>query len=219
MSRTAIVLIPILVVICIRLPYVQTILRPLYTLVHEFSHALTALVLGNKIKEIEIKPDCSDSCSSLSKNKLRSFIVSLVGYTVPPILSCLILAHLTSSFLKPIFIVFTVFALIALVLYIRKTFATVWTIGLCMFQIAVLCVPWLESRMVYILYLYASVLLVESLFASVTLLYINLINARKAGDAYNLQKISHLPAIFYSVLFVGVSLWCIYRAFQLTATL
>lgn len=66
----------------------------------------------------------------------------------------------------------------------------------------------------YILYFYSCVLLVENMLATLSLLKINLVSAKDSGDSYNLQKITHIPALVYSLLFVGYAFMMICFSFN-----
>ena len=201
--------------ICIRMKHIEMVLRPLNTLIHELSHAVVALLLGEKIKEIKINPDYSGSCTTKSKSKFKSFIVSFVGYIVPSLLGYVIIYELRNSMLNIAFYVLIVVCLIAIILYVRNTFGTIWVMSFCMINILFLYIPLFQSLQSYILYLYACILLIENLLSTLALLKINLVSAKNSGDSFNLQKLTHIPAIIYTLFFVCYSLSMAYFSFKL----
>ena len=60
-SKWFIILVPVIVVSIIRLKPIDIVFRSLNTLIHELSHAIIALVLGEKVKQIKINEDFSGS--------------------------------------------------------------------------------------------------------------------------------------------------------------
>ncbi len=219
MQKIFVILIPTIVMICIRMKYIQAVLRPFNTLVHELSHALVALLLGEKIKEIKINPDYSGSCTTKSESRLKSFFVSIVGYIVPSLLAYLIICELQNSMLDLVFYVLMFVSVFALLLYVKNSFGIVWIVVFCMINAFFLYIPWFKDAQVYILYFYACILLTENTLSALSLVSINLGSARDAGDSYNLQKITHIPAIFYSLLFFGFSVFMVYASFKVVLTM
>lgn len=214
MQDTIIIIIPILVMIFIRMKYVELILRPLNTLIHELSHAVVALLLGEKIKDIKINPDYSGSCTTKSKSKFKAFCVSIVGYVIPSLLGYLIICELQNTMLNLLFYILIGVNIFALVFYIRNTFGIIWVLSFSMINILFLYIPMFKPLQPYILYFYSCVLLVENMLATLSLLKINLVSAKDSGDSYNLQKLTHIPALVYSLLFVGYAFMMICFSFN-----
>lgn len=211
MHKILIVAIPIITILLIRSKYFKFILQPLNTLVHEFSHALVALLLGQKVKSININTDGSGSCTTKSKSKIKSFFISFVGYVFPSLLGYFIIYQINYSHINLVLYILIILSLIALVLYIRNSFGVTWIIGFCLINIVLLFIPNTYGLQKIILYFYACILLIENFLSTLSLLYINLSSSKKAGDSYNLHKITHIPALFFTLFYVMFSLLMILK--------
>ncbi|MDO5759571.1 MAG: M50 family metallopeptidase [Bacteroidota bacterium] len=215
MSNLLVIIVPIVVVILIRAKGFKSILQPLNTLIHELSHALIALLLGQKVKSIDINTDGSGLCKIKNNSKVKSFFISFVGYIIPSLLGYFIIFNLNNSHINLILYILIIISLISLVLYIRNSFGIYWGSVFCLLNITLLFVPLFSNLPQIFLYFCACVLLTENFLSTLTLLHINLLSSKKAGDCYNLQKITHIPAIFFTLFYVFFSLFMIYKSFIL----
>ncbi len=215
MQKILIISIPIITILLIRSKYFKFILQPLNTLVHEFSHALTALLLGQKVKSININTDGSGSCTTKSKSKIKSFFISFVGYVFPSLLGYFIIYQIDNLHINLVLYVLIILSLIAMVLYIRNSFGISWIVGFCLINIVLLFIPNTLSLQKLILYFYACILLIENFRSTLSLLHINLLSSKKAGDSYNLQKITHIPALFFTLFYNIFTLFMILKSLSI----
>ncbi|MBQ9254907.1 MAG: M50 family metallopeptidase [Bacteroidales bacterium] len=213
MERNFLIIIPVIVIILLRLYPFSLCFRPLNTLIHEFSHAFIALILGDKVKEIKINNDFSGSCTTVSKNKFKQLLVSLSGYIIPAFLGYIIIRYLYSPINYYLLYILIVINLLALILYIRSSFGIVWTLCFTTFNILVVYLPLFSEYQTYILYIYACILLLENLSATLELLKTNISSSKKAGDSYNIQKNTHIPAIISTLFFLSFSVFMVYLSF------
>ncbi len=213
MSSFWVISVPIMVVCFIRVGYFKTILRPLNTLVHELSHAIIALVLGQKVKSISINNDGSGTCIIKSNSRIKSFLISFAGYIIPSLFGYFIICEIYDSNVTMVLYLLTILGLIALIFYIRNTFAVLWIVGFCTFNITLLFVPYFYNIREIFLYLYACILLIENFLSTIELFHLNLISSKKSGDSYNLQKTTHIPSIFFTLLFMVFSLFMVCKSF------
>ena len=58
---------------------------------------------------------------------------------------------------------------------------------------------------------YAVMILTESVVSSFVLVVLSFKDASKAGDATNLENITHVPAPIWALLFLSYTLWVVYR--------
>ncbi|MBQ2303107.1 MAG: M50 family metallopeptidase [Bacteroidales bacterium] len=122
-------IIPFVVVILLRIKPIGTWLATINTFFHEDFHALTALLLGNKVKEIEFDQKLGGSCSSLSTGKFKTFLTALSGYTGCNLMSLILIYAINHSRIEITFLLLAIFSLLIIVLYMRKPYALVWTLA------------------------------------------------------------------------------------------
>ncbi|MBR1769357.1 MAG: M50 family metallopeptidase [Bacteroidales bacterium] len=212
MDKIFLIATPVFVILFIRMKYFKTVLRPLNTIIHEFSHAFVALLLGEKIKELKINSDASGSCTTSIKSKKKSFFIALAGYTLPSVLAYFIIYRLQNDYTVLAYYVLIAICLLAVVLYIRNSFGVFWILAFTFLNILLIYVPFLSAFQKEVLYIYACILLTENTFSVFELLYINLGSAKKSGDSYNLQKITHIPALVFTLLFLAFALFMVYKS-------
>ena len=212
-SKWFIILVPVIVVSIIRLKPIDIVFRSLNTLIHELSHAIIALVLGEKVKQIKINEDFSGSCLTKSKSKFKAFLVSLSGYCLCALLSFLMIKYMNSSFNKYIFYSLIILCMIALIMYIRNSFGIIWTVGFLCLNLIIVLVPMAKNIYPHIIYIYANIIMIENFFSTLTLLHINILSSKKSGDSYNLQKSTHIPAMFWTIFFIVFSAFMIYKSY------
>ena len=56
----------------------------------------------------------------------------------------------------------------------------------------------------------SSLIIIESVWSSLVLLYLSIFHADQSGDAANLRNATHVPAFVWALLFVSFSLWMAY---------
>lgn len=215
MNKTLLLIIPLLEVILVRFKFIEICIKPLNTLIHELSHALVALILGNKVKEIKINTDYSGSCTTAGKSKVKQFFISIAGYTLPAILGFLIIKFLGGEHQIYFFYTLIFINIIALILYIRNSFGIIWTIVFILLNFCFIYFPFFTEYHEYILYTYSCILLLENIISTLILVKINFSNSKKAGDSTILEKTTHIPAIIYSLAFFAFSIWLTYKAYTI----
>ena len=213
-SKTFLIVIPLLVAILARITPSKYCIKPFNTLTHELAHAIVALVLGSKVKEININPDFSGSCVNIRTNFFKQFLISIAGYTTPSLLGYLLIKFMNDTADVNLFYCIIIINLIALIFYIRNTFGVIWTLLFTLLNFCFAYFSMFQAYYAYISYTYACILLMETFLDTIVLLKLNLESAKKAGDAYNLQKSTHIPALVYSLLFFAFSCFMIYKVCQ-----
>ena len=202
MSKFFIIIIPVLTIVLIRLNPFDILLRTFNTLIHELSHALLAVLTGNKAMKIELNKDFSGVCVTKSSGKMSKFLISVAGYTLPSVAGYIMIVLIKHGSVAFLFPTLTIICIIAMIFLIRNTFGIIWTLCFCGINFMFIYIPLLHQYYYHIIYIYANILLSENLLSAFTLLYISLTNSKKAGDATNLAKITRIPAVVWSLLFV-----------------
>ena len=208
----------IIIVVCIILSYNKTLgnaISNLNTFFHESFHALTSLILGNKVKEIEFDTSAEGSCKSISKSKFRTVLCSLSGYIGCALLSLLFIFCIKEQVTHITFIILTCLSFFILMLYIRKTYALVWTICFACINLALFLLPTPILIEKYILFTYSTIILIENTKACCSIFYLSIFKAKNSGDCHILAKMTKIPAFIWSTIFNAINCWVLYRFIQL----
>lgn len=217
MTKTLIIIIPLLEVALVRFDFVAFCIKPLNTLVHELSHAIVALVLGNKVKDIKLNADFSGSCTTMGHSRFKQFLVSIAGYTLPAVLGYLMVRFMGTTTQSYFFYALIILGIFALALYIRNAFGVVWTLLFVGLNFSLIYFPIFAPYLECVLYAYACSLLLENVIATITLIRLSLSDSKKAGDATMLQTATYIPAFLYALGFLAFSLWMTYLSYSVIA--
>ncbi|NTW31516.1 MAG: M50 family metallopeptidase [Bacteroidetes bacterium] len=207
-------IIPIVVLIINRTPYIGKYVRVVNTLIHESGHAIAALISRGEVYSVELFSDTSGTAITKTKGKLSQFIVSIAGYPFGSIVAYFMFYLVSIENYKLIFYIITCFAVLNLMFYVRNTFGIFWLIS---FTILVFAVYFYGGEfMQYAVSAGLSgVILFEAFYSSIELVIIAYKKPKSAGDATNLQYITGIPAILWALLFVAQSAYFIYLSIML----
>ncbi len=207
------VIIAFIVLILMYTKYIGTHLRTVNTFFHETSHALIALLFGNKVKEINFNTDQSGSCLSISKSKFATFMTSISGYIGCSLIPLALVYAIEHRGVEITFLIIAILALITILLYIRKTYSLVWTMGFVAVNIICYMIPMTLLIKTYILYSIMILLLLSNTRSCFHLLYIAFVNPKQSGDCALLKKITHIPSLLWALLFNAINIFVIYKIF------
>ncbi|MCR5115763.1 MAG: M50 family metallopeptidase [Bacteroidales bacterium] len=186
-----------------RIPVVGKFFNIINTLIHELGHALMALLLGGEILQIQIFSDTSGVTVTKSKSKFKAFLVSLAGYTFASAAAYLCFYLLSVGREEWIILGTSAIFIIMLIFWIRNRYGLIWVIIYTLLN-AVL-IFWVKNTTVtmVVAWFYSLMILLESVWSSLVLLWLSLKDGNHAGDATNLKKFTHIPAFFWSLLFTA----------------
>ncbi|MEI8202886.1 MAG: M50 family metallopeptidase [Bacteroidota bacterium] len=198
-------------IIIIRVPVIGKYFRVFNTLIHENAHAVMALLLNGSIKRMELFSDLSGSATTTTKSKFATIIVSFVGYPAASFSSLLMLFLIQKHFYTELLIGILFLSVISLIFFVRNKYGIIW---LMIFIVLNSLMYYSDSDILIFLFLLflSFIVLAESTVSSVELFFIALKNSSKAGDATNLKKSTHIPAIIWCFLFVVISAYVLYLA-------
>ncbi|MFC5472235.1 M50 family metallopeptidase [Cohnella suwonensis] len=180
--------------------------RNVDTLVHELSHALVTLLLSGDVRFIHLYADQSGVTLSAYSSTWKGVPISLAGY-IGSALFALLLFYLHSKRKeKAGLIAIAVVAVLGLAFFVRNAYGMWWCGGFAAatFVVYRLSKPGLIKGYYFLI---AFICLVESVVSSIIVLSAAL-RGSSAGDASNLSQASHVPALFWALLFTVFSLWC-----------
>lgn len=193
-----------------RIPVVGKFFNIINTALHEFGHALMALLTGGEVRKIELFNDTSGTTTTVSKNKFASVLVSLAGYPFAASVAWLSFYLIEQNASLGLLIGLSVLFVIMLLFWIRNWYGALWVIAFCCINgyLFYLNKP---QYFEYVALFYAVMILMESISSSIIVLVLSLRDGNKAGDATNLAKVTHVPAFFWGLLFVAYTGWVAYR--------
>lgn len=199
----------IIAFLILRIPLLGKVLKVYNTLIHESAHAFMSLVFKGEIDKIDLFYDASGVTVTKNNGKFAAFFVSIAGYITPPLLVLAMLILIKYGYNNAIFYFLFSLIMINLILFVRNLYGILWLIANAV--IIFLCINNTNTLvMFHISVALSSLILAESILSTIILLKISIKSPNKAGDATNLQKLTYLPAIIWSVLFLAISLIILY---------
>lgn len=196
-----------------RIPLISRLLRVFYTLFHETGHSLAAFFTNSKTLHIKLHYNLSGLILTKSSNKFKQFIITIAGYPFAAFCACILFWLLHNNYEIITLFSITGLVFIQLLLNLRNSFGIIWSLFVLTMLISLYF--YLNQYIFHVLILLASVITLESVVSSSVIFYYSIINPQKAGDAFNLSKITGIHSIFWGLLFIGVSLWFLYLTSEL----
>lgn len=195
-----------------KIPVIGRFFNIINTALHEFGHAIMALLLNGQVRRIELFRDSSGITTTQSDSKIKTFLISLAGYPFAVSVAYVAFYLLHHDAAQGFVIGISLLFLLMLLLWIRNAYGILWVLlfcGLNFFLISLKDPKYLNMAALF----YATAILTESVSSVLVLLFLSVKSAQKAGDAANLAKITHVPAVFWSLLFAAYTGWIVYWVF------
>lgn len=193
-----------------KIPFVGKFFNVINTLVHELGHALMALLLEGKVVHIQIFKDTSGVTVTKSRSGVAAFFVSIAGYPFAAATGLLCAWLLSIGYGKWIVIGLSLLFLFVMVLWIRNVYGVIWVIVFCLLNGVLV---FYLKKPVYIeiaAWFYTLMIIIESVWSSLVLLYLSIFQPDQSGDAANLRNATYIPAFVWALLFVAFSGWMAY---------
>ena len=194
-----------------KIPVVGKFFNIINTAIHEFGHALVALLLHGQVNRIELFKDTSGTTTTKT-NRVGAFFVALAGYPFAVSVAWLSFYLIQNGAAKGLLLGLSLLFLIMLLFWIRNGYGVLWTILFCALN-GYLFYLNNETYIAYAALFYATMLLAESVSSVLVLIWLSFKNPSSAGDATNLQKLTHVPAAVWSLLFAAYTGFVAYKVF------
>lgn len=193
-----------------RIPVVGKFFNIINTGLHEFGHALMALLLDGEVHKIELFKDTSGTTVSKTKHNWEAALVSLAGYPFAASVAWLAFYLVRHGAAVGLVLGLSVLFLVMLLFWIRNWYGALWVF---LFTGITALLLFLDNALYteYVAMFYAVMILTESVVSSFVLTVLSFKDSSKAGDATNLANLTHVPAAIWSLLFLAYTLWVVYR--------
>lgn len=169
-----------------------------YTLVHEFSHAIVALVTSGKIKKMTLYHNLSGSVVSSSSSKISRVLTTFAGYTLPCYIAFFFiwLLRFDAAYALYGYVVIAVFSFV----FIRNLYGFIWLLSfIALLALVLLYAPAL--LIMHVSYFLIALLFVASLYGGYRILLLAWHEPELYHDAHILALETKIPAQAWGVLF------------------
>ena len=198
--------------ICFVLMYIPVLgkyIRVLETMTHEGGHVLMALLIGTKIKKINLFSNTSGETHIAPANKLRTILIGLMGYPFSSCMAWLAFWATHNNYNQIFIIALCVITLLFLLFFIRNGFGIFWAISFIAAN-GYLVYAKKDIIIKILSVIYADILFLSSLSSCFIILYLAFKQPNKAGDATLINKVTHIPSqiigIFFLIVCSGIAL-------------
>ncbi|MDD5570160.1 MAG: M50 family metallopeptidase [Bacteroidales bacterium] len=197
-----------------RIPFVGKFFRVANTLIHESGHAIVALLTSGSIESIELFSNTEGAAVTRSNNKFGQFLVSVAGYPFSSASAFGLFFLIKYQQYNILLFCLASLALINIVLWIRNWYGTLWLLTFAAMLVAVYL---LKNEFVTYCFsvVLSGIILTDSFYSTLELLYLSIYKSNNAGDATNLKKMTYVPAFFWASFFVAQSVFFIYEIIML----
>lgn len=212
-SPRSLLIIATLSVLLYRIPLIDKLIRSFHTLIHETGHSIVAFITSGKTHRIELHPNMSGFAITESSSKFQQFLISLGGYVFASSFAYFSFLMINAKMYKILILLLIGIVFFQLLLNVRNTFGIVWSIV----SIVVLsaCVFYQPQLAYAISVMISSVVLIDSVLTSAWIMILSLSKPKQAGDAFNLQKTTSVPAFFWGLFFFVQALFFTYLVYKI----
>ncbi|MBY0120336.1 M50 family metallopeptidase [Bacillus sp. S/N-304-OC-R1] len=196
----------IIAIILTNIPFLGSYVRVINTLIHESGHAVIAL-LGGKVHTISLFMNTEGVTYTSHLNWFGSFFTGIAGYVFSSIIAFLSFWFISRKQYKPLIFILLLFIGLNLIFWVRNFYGLFWLISFGALFLLLLfkgSTTFVQNCLLII----ASILLVESLSSSFTILLLSFIQPHSAGDATGLTRSTmFIPAQFWGIFFFAQAIF------------
>ncbi len=182
-------------------------------MVHETGHAIIATVFLGDVHRIVLSFDTSGRADISIKNRFATFLITLSGYTFPPVVAWIVFYLSTGKQAELGILIILFIAFIDLLIYVRNIFGIFWLILLITGSVLIIGTQEPVLLQLYPVFL-AGILLSDNITDLVVLLLASYSNPKQTGDAKILSDTTHLHPMIWVIFFLGFSIYMAYLAIE-----
>ena len=203
----------ILTMILLNIPIFGTYIKVINTVIHESGHALMAL-LGGKVHHISLFMNTEGVTYTSHTGWFGGFFTGISGYVFSSFFAFLAFWLISRKKYKVLIAILLIFIGINIIFWVRNFYGIFWLVS---FGALFLLLLYKGSGafVQYFLLFIASVLLVESISSSYTIMLLSFMQPSAAGDATGLAKATLIiPAQLWGILFFCQALGFFFAGFK-----
>jgi hypothetical protein len=193
-----------------RIPVIGKYFKVASTLFHESGHAIMAILTGGKVVKIDLFSDNSGLASTMRRGWFSGLLIAAAGYPSEAITSYVFFFTLKHHWDTYLFYGLVVVVVVNLILWVRNWYGFFWLVvftGL----LALLKYINMAQAFHYFLYFIGSIIFVESIVGSLTILYLSFKQPNDAGDATALKRSTWISSRIWGLLFFLQALYFAYQ--------
>ncbi|WP_438348681.1 M50 family metallopeptidase [Paenibacillus sp. FA6] len=179
--------------------------RTMDTMIHEFAHAVMTLFTSGSVLSIELNANHSGVTYSTMTSLWSAIFIGLAGYITASLTAVLLFYWMYKQWQKWGLVLLTTIALLMIILFVHQGYGVIWLAGFIVLNIIMLYLPPMIRNMYF--GLLAFLTLEESVMGPLFLVIQSLLG-KSAGDASNLARWTHVPTVFWALLFLAIALVC-----------
>ena len=206
----------VVTIILTNIPIIGNYVKIINTVFHESGHALIAL-LGGKVHHISLFGNTEGVTYTSHSSWLGGFFTGISGYVFSSLMAFVSLWLISRKKNKSLIIILLLFVVVNLVFWVRNFYGLFWLVS---FGTVFLLLLYKGSGAVVqnCLLLIASILLVESVSSSFTILLLSFVQSHAAGDATGLANATgFIPAQVWGLFFFGQAIAFLFFGFRTRA--
>lgn len=194
------------------LPKVGYGVRVLNTLVHEFGHAVGAIVTSGKVVKIELYRDVSGVAQSMTKGGFSAILTTFIGYPFSSIISLWFVYLIDKGDYELVSNILIGVAVLSLIMWIRNLYGIIWT---TLYLIISLVVRIYFNETLFQLYVQLNVGIIyfEAMYSTLVLAVLYR-KGKDVGDATSLRERTGIPVIIWVILYIGISVTVFFYGLQ-----
>lgn len=188
-----------------RMPLVGKYFQVFNTLIHENGHAIMALLTRGSARRIELFADTSGSVITSSRYKLSHFFTSLAGYPASAGAALLLFYLLNRQDEFTLLVAVSIILGLNLILFVRNAYGIIWLLSFGGLLYLLFYFNNLMAMRIAITF-FAGVLFWGSIISPAFLVGLSWHSPKNAGDASNLNKLTGIPSLIWSLFFLAFAL-------------
>ena len=189
--------------------YISNVIVMPYTVIHELCHSFMTFITFGKVGGIQLFADSSGVAFSSTGSRLSRFLTTFAGYTGSSLISILFAHWIYTARPDYVFYTYMAFSIIVLLL-IRNIYGFLY-IGsfnaICGYLLWSGQLQWISHIAMYL----TSVMIVQAVMFSFTILRLSKQDKHNAGDATSLWQQTKIPTLFWGLFFFLFSCACLYH--------
>ena len=197
-----------------RLPIIGKFFRSANTLIHESGHAFMSLLTSGNVVSIDLNSDTSGAAVTQSRFWLCRVLIALAGYVFSSSTAFLLFYLISQSKYEWVIYVFSAFALINLLFWVRNAYGIIWLL-LFASMLGVIFYYKNPDLMAVTAVFFSAVVLFESVWSAAVVCWISMHEPQNAGDASNLKTFTFIPAPLWGLFFLAQAIYFAYQSLLL----